>query len=57
MKKLQFGYHMKLTFSDYVKNHRFSLKCVPHDNDLQKIENMSVEVYPDNVTSEDEDAY
>ena len=57
MKKLQFGYHMKLTFSDYVKNHRFSLKCVPHDTDLQKIENMTVEVYPDNVTSEDSDAY
>ena len=57
MKKLQFGYHMKLTFSDYVINHRFSLKCVPHDNDLQKIKNMSVEVYPDNVISEDEDSY
>ena len=57
MKKLQFDYHMKLTFDDYVKNHRFSLKCVPHDTDLQKIENMTVEVYPDNVTSEDADAY
>lgn len=57
MKRLQFDYHMKLSFDDYVKNHRFSLKCVPHDTDLQKIENMIVEVYPDNVTSEDTDAY
>lgn len=57
MKKLQFGYHMKLTFSDYVSNHRFSLKCMPHDTDMQKIEKLTVKVYPDNLISEDTDSF
>ncbi len=56
MKRLKFGYHMKLTFSDAVRNHRFSLKCIPHDTDMQRIESMSVSVYPDHITSENTDS-
>ena len=48
---------MKLTFSDAVRDHRFSLKCMPHDTDMQRIENMSVSVYPDHITSEDTDSH
>lgn len=57
MKRLKFGYHMKLTFSGAVNNHRFSLKCIPHDTDMQRIEGMSVSVYPDHITSENTDSY
>ena len=57
MKRLKFGYHMKLTFSDYVKDHRFTLKCIPHDTDLQYIEELSVDVYPDHLTSESTDSH
>ncbi len=57
MKTLKFGYHMKLTFSGAVNNHRFSLKCIPHDTDMQRIEKMSVSVYPDHITSENTDSY
>ena len=57
MKKLKYGYHMKLTFSDRVNNHRFSLKCIPHDTDIQRIEEMSVSVYPDHIISEDVDSH
>jgi transglutaminase-like putative cysteine protease len=48
---------MKLTFSEQVTNHRFSLKCIPHDTDMQRIEQMSVSVYPDHIISEDIDSY
>ena len=48
---------MKLTFSEAVKNHRFSLKCIPHDTDMQHIDSVSVSVYPDHITSEDTDSH
>lgn len=57
MKKLRFGYHMKLTFSGAVNNHRFSLKCLPHDTDMQKIEKLKFSVYPDHITSENTDSH
>ena len=57
MKTLKFGYHMKLAFSGAVNNHRFSLKCIPHDTDMQHIEKLSVSVYPDHITSENNDSY
>ncbi len=48
---------MKLSFSDSVRDHRFSLKCLPHDTDIQHIDSMSVSVYPDHITSEDIDSH
>ena len=57
MKTLKFGYHMKLSFSGSVNNHRFTLKCIPHDTDMQRIEKMAVSVYPDHITSENIDSY
>ncbi len=57
MKRLKFGYHMKLSFSSVVNNHRFSLKCIPHDTDMQHISQLSVSVYPDHITSDDIDSY
>lgn len=57
MKKLKFGYHMKLSFSGVVHDHRFSLKCIPHDTDMQRIEEIAVSVYPDHITSENTDSY
>ncbi len=57
MKRLHFIYHMKLLFSNEVKEHRFSLKCIPHDTDMQKIENIDVSVFPDNITGKDIDSH
>ncbi len=57
MKKLKFEYHMRLTFSDAVRDHRFSLKCIPHDTDMQRIEGATMSVYPDHITSEDTDSH
>ena len=57
MKTLKFVYHMKLSFSEPVNNHRFTLKCIPHDTNMQRIEKMAVSVYPDHITSENTDSY
>lgn len=57
MKTLKFVYHMKLSFSEVVNNHRFTLKCIPQDTDMQSIEKMTVSVYPDHITSENTDSY
>ena len=57
MKRLKFGYFMKLSFSGAVNDHRFTLKCIPHDTDMQRIEKISVSVYPDHITSENVDSH
>lgn len=57
MKRLYFEYHMKLSFSSEVKEHRFSLKCTPHDTDMQKVGRISVSVFPDNITGTDTDSH
>lgn len=48
---------MQLSFSGTVNNHRFSLKCIPHDTDCQRIEQIAVSVYPDHITSENLDSH
>ncbi len=48
---------MKLSFSNKVCNHRFTLKCIPRDTDSQIIENYSVSVYPDHINSENIDSH
>ena len=57
MKRLYFEYHMKLSFSSEVKEHRFSLKCTPHDTDMQETKGISVSVFPDNITGTDIDSH
>ena len=48
---------MKLSFSSEVKEHRFSLKCTPHDTDMQETKGISVSVFPDNITGTDIDSH
>ena len=48
---------MKLSFSSEVKEHRFSLKCTPHDTDMQETSGISVSVFPDNITGTDTDSH
>ncbi len=48
---------MRLSFSGAVTNQRFSLKCIHHDTDMQHIDEISISVYPDHITSEDTDSY
>ena len=48
---------MKLSFSDSVSNHRFSLKCIPKSDMRQLITITRREIYPNSFISEDNDSF
>lgn len=49
MKTLLFDYEMKLVFDKPVSNHRFTVRCIPLDNERQKIQQLSYSIYPDST--------
>lgn len=57
MKNLRFRYHMKITFDSDIREHRFTLKCLPQNTNRQAIENMVYDVYPNRFISEDIDSF
>lgn len=57
MKQLYFHYHMDIMFDDDVQNHHFTLKCIPLSDTNQKIENLKVDVYPNQYLSESNDSF
>lgn len=57
MKELHFEYRMKLMFEDSVRQHRFTLKCVPLSNECQQIENVKLDVYPKEFLSASKDSF
>ena len=57
MTKLHFRYYMKLSFSDSVEKHRFSLKCIPKSDLKQQITITKQEIYPSNFISEGMDSF
>ena len=57
MKLLRFHYHMDIKFDIPVKDHHFTLKCLPGSNERQYVEAMQCEVYPNFFISHSYDAY
>lgn len=57
MSKLRFKYYMKLSFSDSVEKHRFSLKCIPKSDSKQRVVITKKEVYPNSFISEGKDSF
>lgn len=49
MKTLTFDYEMKIIFDAPVSNHRFTVRCLPLNNDRQKILKMSYSIFPDST--------
>lgn len=47
MSKLQFAYHMALTYSQPVSESHYTLKCLPRDTDMQRISDLSISITPD----------
>lgn len=47
MSKLQFAYHMTLTYSQPVSESHYTLKCLPHDTDMQRITDLSITIEPE----------
>ena len=57
MTNLRFKYYMKLSFSDSVVKHRFSLKCIPKSDANQRIYITHKDIYPNSFISEGCDSF
>lgn len=57
MKTLHFQYSMTLVFDNPVRQHRFTLKCVPLSSERQQILDLSTSVYPNEFLSSDRDSF
>ena len=50
MKTLNFSFATKLTFDDYVHDHSFALRVIPHDTEAQQILKCRLNISPSVVT-------
>ena len=57
MKELSFYYMLRIRFSGPVTNHRFTVRCVPRDNERQKIRQLETSVLPKESLSYDLDSF
>lgn len=57
MKDLHFEYRMTLNFDSPVKEHRFTLKCVPNSSVRQQIHNLAMDIYPKEFFASDMDSF
>ena len=57
MKRLQFAYHMEIQFDVPVRDHHFTLKCLPRKDARQTVEKISCEVYPNYFISYSKDSF
>lgn len=57
MEHLVFHYYLKIEFSEPVKNHRFTVKCIPQSNERQIIEEESVQIFPNESLCEGKDSF
>ncbi len=57
MEQVEFSYAMKIEFSAPVIRHCFSLRCLPFNNEYQRIRELFIEVSPHNVLTETADGF
>ena len=57
MQKLRYSYHMKLTFEQPVREHRFKLRCFPLNDARQKISNERINIYPVHFRISEKDSF
>lgn len=57
MQKVEFSYSMQIEFSAPVVRHCFSLRCLPFNNEYQRIRELFLEVSPHNVLTETADGF
>lgn len=57
MRRLQFQYHMQLTFDTPIHDHYFTLRCTPVNDARQRVLSEKVEIYPKHYSSEEPDSY
>ena len=57
MKKLEFDYQMKLTFSHPVTDHKFQLRCIPATGPRQQIVDVEMNLEPDTKLEKQIDSF
>ena len=57
MTRLQFRYYMRLSFTESVKNHRFTLKCIPNSDERQQISITEFKVRPNSFINDTVDSF
>lgn len=57
MQTVAFSYSMQIQFSAPVVRHCFSLRCVPFNNEYQRIRELFLEISPHNVLTETADGF
>ncbi len=57
MKELSFYYMLRIRFSAPVTNHRFTVRCVPQDNECQKIRKQKIRIFPRKSLSDSRDSF
>lgn len=50
MRELHFMYRMSLSFSAPASRHEYTLKCFPQSDEMQKVEEMTIQMEPKNVS-------
>ncbi len=57
MKVLKFRYYMDIRFDAPVKDHHFTLKCLPRNGQGQLVESMTYEVFPNHYVATATDSF
>lgn len=57
MANLEFIYNMQIEFSSPVIKHCYSLRCLPFDNEYQKITSLNTEITPNNLITVTTDGF
>lgn len=57
MKALQFHYSMRIRFASPVREHHFTLRCLPGSDERQRIQNLSYTVFPNEFVSLAQDSF
>ena len=57
MKRLNFRYHLEIDFDIPVKEHRFTLKCIPYSNSVQQVESLKYNIVPNYFLCRTKDSF
>lgn len=57
MKKLHFDYCMQIVYSSPINRCYYKMKCIPVNSDRQRLENLQVELSPENLWMQGEDSF
>ena len=57
MRTIHFVYDMAITFSGVATNHAFTIKCIPHEDERQKITNLKIDLQPETAFEYGRDSF